>query len=132
MRSPTRRSTQPPASPRRGEVWTIFTGGPDDPHQPRPAVVVSENLRNTLTDSVTLVPAFSRGRLGPTRIPITAGQGGMPHDSMLRCEELTTLHRSSLVRGPLGPPVDSLLLDAVVRGVRRSIGDAVIETRGRG
>ena len=39
-------------------------GQPDDPHQPRPALVISEDVRNRLTDDVIVVPIFSTGRLG--------------------------------------------------------------------
>jgi hypothetical protein len=42
------------ATPRRGEIWLVYTSGqPDDPHQPRPALVVSANVRNRLSDDVT-------------------------------------------------------------------------------
>jgi hypothetical protein len=46
-------------SPRRGEFWTAHTPGPpDDPHQPRPVLVISEDVRNRLRDDVIVVPAF--------------------------------------------------------------------------
>ena len=112
--------------PRRGEIWSVLLPGqPDDPHQPRPALVISEDVRNSMTDDVIVVPIFSRGRLGPTRVALSAGSGGLPHDSVLFAEEITTLDRQFLAHGPLGSPLPPPLLDQVVRAVRRALGDIV-------
>ncbi|TMF14711.1 MAG: type II toxin-antitoxin system PemK/MazF family toxin [Chloroflexi bacterium] len=113
--------------PRRGEVWYIFTPGqPDDPHQPRPAVVVSENVRNRMRDDLIVVPVFSGGQLGPTRVRLPAGAGGLRRDSVVFCEEITTIDRDFLARGPVGVLAPNLI-DALVRGVRRAIGEVVPE-----
>lgn len=102
-------------------------GQPDDPHQPRPALVVSEDVRNAMRDDVVVVPMFSRGRPGPTRVPLLAGMGNVPNDCVLFCEELTTIDRDFLERGPLGPSVGSRKMEEVVRAIRRAIGDVVPE-----
>lgn len=104
-------------------------GEPADPHQPRPALVVSENVRNRLTHDLIVVPAFSAGRLGPTRLLIDAGTGGLPHDSVLFCEEITTIDRSFLAEGPLGPPVPEVVLEQIPRAVRRALGEVIPEPR---
>lgn len=115
-------------APRRGEVWLVYTPGqPHDPHQPRAALIVSENRRNSLRDHVAVIPIFSTGPAGPTHVPIKAGEGGLPHDSVLFCEEITTMHRDFLARGPLGPPVPDELLERVLRGVRRALGEVIPE-----
>jgi mRNA-degrading endonuclease toxin of MazEF toxin-antitoxin module len=100
-------------------------GQPDDPHQPRPALVVSEDTRNRLADDVIVVPAFSRGRLGPTRVALPAGTGGVLHSSVLFAEEITTLDTDFLEGGPLGPPLPEELLQRVVLAVRRSLGEVI-------
>ena len=102
-------------------------GQPDDPHQPRPALIVSEDTRNRMTDDVIIVPLFSRGRLGPTRVAIPAGTGGLRHDSVAFCEEITTVDRDFLAGGAIGPRVSQSLMDAVVRGIRRGVGEVVAE-----
>src|SRR5690349_9407338 len=92
--------------PRCGEIWAVYLPGqPYDPHQPRPALVVSNNARNRWSDDVIVVPIFSRGRSGSTHVPLKAGIGGLRHDSVAFCEEITTIHRDFLVDGPFGPPV---------------------------
>jgi mRNA-degrading endonuclease toxin of MazEF toxin-antitoxin module len=114
--------------PRRGEIWLVeMPNLPYDPHQPRPALIVSDDHRNRLFDHVIVAPSYSSRRHGPTRIPIRAGTGGIYHDSVLYCEEVTTLHRDFLVDGPLGPPVSPSLLGRVNRAIRRALGEIVPE-----
>jgi len=109
-------------APRRGEIWSVYTPGqPEDPHQPRPALVVSEDVRNRMTDDVIVVPIF------PTHIPIGEGVGGLPHDSVLLCEEITTITRDFMGDGPLGLGVSTGLLERVIRAVRRALGELVPE-----
>ena len=106
----------------------VYTPGqPDDPHQPRPALVVSEDVRNRMRDDLIVVPAFSAGRLGPTRIAAGVGTGGLAQDCVLFCEEVTTIDRDFLHRGPLGPRVPPVLMQKVVRAVRRAIGEVLPE-----
>jgi mRNA-degrading endonuclease toxin of MazEF toxin-antitoxin module len=114
--------------PRRGEVWMIETPNqPDDPHQLRPGLIVSDDDRNRHADDVITVPVFTSRRLGPTRVAIRAGIGGIMHDSMLYCDEVVTLHRRFLVEGPIGPPVSRSLLGRVNRAIRRALGEVVPE-----
>jgi mRNA-degrading endonuclease toxin of MazEF toxin-antitoxin module len=114
--------------PRRGEIWLVETPNqPDDPHQPRPALVVSEDYRNSRSDDIVLIPIFSSRRLGPTRVAIRAGVGGLSHNSILYCEEIVTLHRSFVIDEPLGDVVSPSLMGRVVRAVRRALGEVVPE-----
>jgi mRNA-degrading endonuclease toxin of MazEF toxin-antitoxin module len=112
------------ADPRRGEVWRAYTPGqPSDPHQPRFVLVISADARNRARDHVIVVPIFSQGRLGPTRLPIPAPGTGLHHDSVLFCEELTTIDTDFLTDdGPHGRVTPDLLAQ-VVLAVRRAIGD---------
>ena len=96
---------------------------PDDRHQPRPAVVVSEDVRNRLRDDLIAVPLFSAGRLGPTRVALPAGVGGLGHASVAFCEEVTTMDRDFLARGPLGRRLSEAQLGEIIRGIRRALGD---------
>ena len=113
------------AVPRRGEVWLAYTPGqPQDPHQPRFVLVVSADARNRAREHVMVVPIFSRGNLGPTRVVIPAESTGLAYDSVLFCEELTTLDNDFLEDGPRGR-VGTDLLEAVVVAVRRALGDFV-------
>jgi mRNA-degrading endonuclease toxin of MazEF toxin-antitoxin module len=76
--------------PRRGEIWMVETPNrPADPHQPRPGLIVSEDRRNERLDHVIVVPIFSSRGLGPTRVSIRSGEGGIEHDSVLYREEVS-------------------------------------------
>ena len=105
-------------NPRRGEIWYAhLPGQPDDPHQPRPVLVISSDIRNRHADDVIVVPIYSRGRAGLTRVTLIARSSNLPHDSVLFCEELTTIDVGFLVDGPLGRPVHDALLDQVVDAI---------------
>jgi mRNA interferase MazF len=111
------------ATPRRGEVWLAFTPGqPTDPHQPRFVLVVSADVRNRARDHVLVVPIFSTGNLGPTRLVIPAAGSGLRYDSVLFCEELTTIDKVFLEDGPRSRVSQGLLAQVVV-AVRRALGD---------
>ena len=114
--------------PRRGEIWMVETPNmPGDPHQPRPGLIVSEDRRNQRLDHVIVVPIFSSRRTGPTRVAIRSGAGGIEHDSVLYCEEVTTLYHDFIVDGPLGGTVSPSLLGCVNRAIRRALGEIVPE-----
>jgi mRNA-degrading endonuclease toxin of MazEF toxin-antitoxin module len=86
-------------------------------------LVVSADARDRARDHVIVVPIFSQGRLGPTRVPLPAPGTGLPHDSVLFCEELTTIDRDFLASGGPRGRVGAELLAQVVLAVRRAIGD---------
>jgi mRNA-degrading endonuclease toxin of MazEF toxin-antitoxin module len=70
-----------------------------------------------------VVPIFSGGNLGPTRLSIAAQGTGLHHDSVLFCEELTTIDEDFFeADGPRGRVPDGLLAEIVI-AVRRALGD---------
>ena len=108
-----------PSFPRRGEVWLVAF--PDDPKS-RPALVVSTDVRNELANSVLAVPVTTNLRPAPTQVLLPAGQGGLAHDSMARCENVSYLHKSRLARGPLAGVVSATLMRDVERALLRAFG----------
>ena len=87
--------------------------------------MVSIDIRNHLAGDVLVVPLSTQLRPLPTHVLLPAGVGGQRRDSMAKCEQITTLDKRFLVRGPYGGRVPSALLDQVVRAVRRAIGEAI-------
>ena len=108
-----------PTFPRRGEIWLVEF--PDDPKR-RPALVVSPHVRNELANSVLVVPVTTNPRPSPTHVALAAGQGGLSHDSMVRCENVSYLHKSRLAHGPLAGPISPALLREVERALLRALG----------
>ena len=95
------------AFPRRGEVWLVSF--PDDPKS-QPALIVSPDVRNELANSGLAVPVTPNLRPAPTHVLLPAGQGGLAHDSMARCENVSYLHKSRLDRGPLAGAINAPLM----------------------
>jgi mRNA-degrading endonuclease toxin of MazEF toxin-antitoxin module len=80
-----------------------------------------------LREHAVVIPIYSEGASGPTRVVVAAGEGGLRRESVLFCEEITTIDRDFFQRGPWGERVDPTILDAVVRGVRRALGEVLPE-----
>jgi mRNA-degrading endonuclease toxin of MazEF toxin-antitoxin module len=116
-----------PLRPRRGDVWNVDTPNrPDDPHQPRRAIVISSDIRNELRDHAIVVPIYSRGTVGPTHLVIRGGTGGLDHDSVIFCEEISTLAHRFFRQGPRGQPVPESLLREIILAVRMALDDATV------
>lgn len=81
------------AFPRRGKAWLVDF--PDD-LKVRPALIVSPDMRNELANSALAVPITSNLRPAPTHLLLPAGQGGLSHNSMARCENVSYIHKSRL------------------------------------
>ncbi len=117
---------RPPQAPLRGQVfWVRLPGHPRDA-KVRPALVVSIDVRNRLANDVLVVPLSTTLRPAPTHVWIPAGEGGLPRASMAKCEQITTLDKSFLARGPLGGTIRPALLREVEKAVLRSIGVPVL------
>jgi mRNA-degrading endonuclease toxin of MazEF toxin-antitoxin module len=105
--------------PRRGEVWLVAF--PDDPKS-RPALIVSSDARNELANSILAVPITTNLRPAPTHVRLAAGHGGLSHESVARCENVSYLHKSRLVRGPLAGVISPTQMRDVERCLLRAMG----------
>jgi mRNA-degrading endonuclease toxin of MazEF toxin-antitoxin module len=85
-------------------------------------LIASTNARNEFANSVLAVPVTTNLRPSPTHVALPKGQGGLLHDSMARCENVSYLHKSRLSRGPMGGPVSAALLHEVERCLLRALG----------
>jgi mRNA interferase MazF len=68
----------------------------------RPAIVVSHDALNAVETwrSIIVVPITSSERQAKrylTTVPLSAGEGGLPHASVALCHQVTTLDRSKFV-----------------------------------
>jgi len=84
--------------------------------------VISVDGRNRLADDVLVIPASTTLRVAPTHVRLRKGTGGMRKDSVLKCEQITTLPKRLLSPSALGGPLSAGLLEEVERGVLRAIG----------
>jgi mRNA-degrading endonuclease toxin of MazEF toxin-antitoxin module len=114
--------------PQRGEVWSInIPNQPNDPHQPRTAVVVSTNARNRNLTDVIVVPTSSSLANPHPRIHVflPKGEGGLSKDCYVRCEQISTIDKALLVKGPFGSIADKYLR-GIVKCIRQAVGDTDI------
>lgn len=88
----------------------------------RPALVLSPNARNERASDVIVVPCSTRLRPAPTHVFLGEGEGGLGADSVLKCEQVTTLHRDDVAGEPLGRSLSRARLAEVERAVLRAIG----------
>jgi len=113
--------------PRRGEIWPVLLPNqPSDTHTPRPALVVSIDVRNRLASDVIVVPLSTNLRPLATHVLLPSGTGGLRQDSIAKCEQVTTLDKRLLGRSALGARVPDAILANVVRAIRRAIGEPLV------
>ncbi|RTL45766.1 MAG: type II toxin-antitoxin system PemK/MazF family toxin [Candidatus Melainabacteria bacterium] len=118
----------PPASfPQIGEVyWVNLPNQPNDPHQPRTAIVISPNGRNKSCNDIIVVPTTSSAKFRAhplVHVLLPAGEGGLKRNSIVRCDQVTTIDKSLLGSGALGSPIGAKYQEQIIRGVRRAIAD---------
>lgn len=113
------------SDPRRGEIYLVkLPGHPQDPKS-RPALIVSMDARNHLAHDVIVVPLSTTLRSSPTHVELTKGEGGLAQPSMAKCEQITTLDKSFLDRGPFAGGVSAEKMGEIEKGIQRAIGMVV-------
>lgn len=107
--------------PLRGHVYWCRL--PDEPGgKRRPVLVISPDVRNRLASDVIVVPLSSHLREAPTHVLLREGEAGLPHRSVVKCEQVGTILKERLVGSPLGGALSALRLREVERAVLRAIG----------
>ena len=101
---------------RRGQIYWAWLD------KRRPALVISTDARNERASDVIVVPCSTNLREAPTHVRLSRGEGGIPRDSMLKCEQLGTVEKAQVEPGPIGLPLRSGRMAEVERAVLRAIG----------
>ncbi len=112
--------------PRRGEIYLVKLPGHPADTKDRPALVVSLDVRNRLANDVIVVPLSTTLRPAPTHVELPAGEGGLKQTSMAKCEQITTLDKSFLIRGPFAGAINLSLMEEIEKAIQRSIGIPVV------
>lgn len=113
--------------PQNGEIWYVkIPNQPNDPHQPRTAIIVSTNGRNKAASDLIVVPTTSSKQFRPhpsLHLFIPAGEGGLTKDSYAKCDQVTTIDKSLLSKGPLGAPIQLKYRWKIIDAIRAALGD---------
>ena len=101
---------------RRGHLyWATFD-------KRRPALVLSPDYRNERASDVIVVPSTTVLREAPTHVRLRRGEAGLREASVLKCEQVTTLHHSSIDPRPMGAALSAARMAEVERAVLRAFG----------
>ena len=101
---------------RRGQIYWAWLD------KRRPALVVSIDARNDRANDVLVVPCSTNLRESPTHVRLLRGEGGLPRDSVLKCEQIGAAEKASLEPTPIGLPIRSGRMAEVERAILRAIG----------
>ncbi|HEY5452158.1 MAG TPA: type II toxin-antitoxin system PemK/MazF family toxin [Polyangia bacterium] len=88
----------------------------------RPVLVISTDARNERANDVIVVPCSTTLREAPTHVRLGRGEGGLPRDSILKCEQIGTKPKRDVEPTPIGLPLRSTRMAEVERAVLRAIG----------
>ena len=88
----------------------------------RPVLVISTDARNERANDLVVIPCSTAMRPAPTHVFVARGEGGLRQNSMLKCEQITTLRKQDVDPAPLGPALRPGRIAEVERGVLRAIG----------
>ncbi len=87
--------------PKRGEIWLVAL----DPtigreiRKTRPAVVISNDINNQYSGTVTVIPVTSSlKKTYPFEVYLPEGEGGLEHDSKARTDQIRTVDVRRLIR----------------------------------
>jgi mRNA interferase MazF len=108
--------------PKRGEVYLVSLPAQPKDIKARPAIVISLDVRNRLANDVIVVPITATMRPSPTHVELPKGEGGLNHISMAKCEQITTLEKSFLIRGPFSGVISSRKIGEIEQAIQVAIG----------
>jgi mRNA interferase MazF len=111
--------------PRKGEIYLVNLPGQPRDTKSRPALIVSLDIRNRLANDVIVVPISTNLRPSPTHVELPKGQGGLSRTSMAKCEQITCLDKSFLIRGPFSGTISPVKSNEIEIAIQRAIGIVV-------
>lgn len=112
--------------PRRGEIYLVKLPGHPSDIKNRPALIVSMDVRNRLANDVIVVPLSTNLRPAPTHVELPAGEGGLNETSTAKCEQVTTLDKSFLLRGPFAGTIGPSFMQEIEKAIQRAVGIVVV------
>jgi mRNA interferase MazF len=112
--------------PRRGEIYLVKLPGHPSDTKNRPALIVSIDVRNRLAGDVIVIPLSTTLRPAPTHVELPAGEGGLKAASMAKCEQVTTLDKTFLLRGPFAGTIHPALMAAIETAIQQAVGIEVL------
>ncbi len=108
--------------PKRGEIYLVSLASQPKDTKNRPALVVSMDIRNKLANDIIVVPLSTTLRQAPTHVLLQEGEGGLAKSSMAKCEQLTTIDKALLIRGPFAGMIGNEKMLEIEKAIMIAIG----------
>jgi len=87
--------------PKRGEVFLVCldpTVG-SEINKTRPALVISNDINNQFSDTVTVIPITSTvEKVYPFEIFLSSGEAGLSKNSKAKCNQIRTIDKMRLIK----------------------------------
>ena len=107
--------------PKRGEIYLVNLPSKPKDIKNRPALIVSLDIRNKLANDVIVVPLSTTLRPAPTHVLLPEGEGGLAKASMTKCEQVTTIDKSLLIRGPFADRISDEKMKEIEKAIMIAI-----------
>jgi len=108
--------------PKRGDIYLVNLPSKPKDIKNRPALVVSLDIRNKLANDIVVVPLSTNLRPSPTHVLLKKGGGGLSKASMAKCEQVTTIDKSLLIRGPFAGKISDEKMNEIEKAIMIAIG----------
>lgn len=108
--------------PKRGEIYLVNLPLKPKDIKNRPALVISLDVRNKLANDIIVVPLSTTLRPAPTHVLLQEGEGGLSKASMAKCEQVTTIDKTLLIKGPLAGKISDGKLKEIEKAIMIAIG----------
>jgi len=108
--------------PKRGEIHLVNLPSKPKDIKNRPVLVVSLDIRNKLANDIVVVPLSTNLRRSPTHVLLQKGEGGLSKSSMAKCEQVTTIDKSLLIKGPFGGRISDEKMKEIEKAIMTAIG----------
>ena len=108
--------------PKRGEIYLVNLPSKPKDIKNWPALVVSLDIRNELANDIIVVPLSTNLRSSPTHVLLQEGEGGLSKASMAKCEQVTTIDKFLLIRGPFAGKISNERVKEIEKAIMIAIG----------
>ena len=108
--------------PKRGEIYLVNLPSKPKDIKNRPALVISLDIRNELANDIIVVPLSTNLRSSPTHVLLQEGDGGLSKVSMAKCEQVTTIDKFLLIRGPFAGKISNEKVKEIEKAIMIAIG----------
>ena len=108
--------------PKRGEIYLVNLPSKPKDIKNRPAIVVSLDIRNELANDIIVVPLSTNLRSSPTHVLLQEGESGLSKASMAKCEQVTTIDKFLLGRGPFAGKISNEKVKEIEKAIMIAIG----------